>query len=292
MDTATQTLPKYVKYKIPAIAEASPYNLAPKGSSNKGEGNPAAGQPRIINPGDQNIPNTCTIKGRNLRYIKGVPTLDLQEQIKMGYTLKHQLTSADAIKLERGELVMFPGENPVLYEYLETCPYNQDSPNRTTQSTILFYKDNAQKKADELNEERRLRVKAMNIVERVSDDTTQLTKMAAVLGLDTNQIASTLINELGVRAEHTPKMIIDAFGSDEGDVAELVYHAVELNVIHFTGFAWNLSEAGDGEGKIMGMKGRQDEGAARKKLIAYLQSAEGELHRTTIQKMVKAKKYD
>lgn len=302
MSTATTTLPKYVKYVTSITLEASPYSFAPKGIAHKGQGNP--GLEKIMNPGEQNIPNTCTIseyddtlkiyKQRYLRYINGCSSVYVDEQIKMGYAAldKYKASQADVIKLEgRGELICFPEGKPSLYEYLEKCPYNRDSKFRTSQSTTIFFRDNAQKKADELNHERRLRAKALNIVEQVSDDPTQLTKMAAVLGLDTNQLASQLVNELGVRAEHTPQLIIDAFGSDEGDVAELVYYATEHNIIHFTGFAWNFSDATDGEGKIMGMgtKGKQDEGAGRKKLISYLQTQDGELHRTTLQKMVKQK---
>jgi hypothetical protein len=297
MSNSAQAKPKYARYIAIVAVEASNYFFAPEGAMSKGDGNP--GTQKVINPGSFNVPNVFTVTyrdpdGRNqrqrtMRYIAGCETIWQDEQIKMGYGIDYRYSDDSRIIFEMGELIVFPDEKPSLYQFMELCPVNTGSPYHTPRSTNLFYRDNKEAEARQSNELSRVRARANSIVLKLEHDTAKLHNVCKLLGYDMTSDPETLLKKLYRTAQDTPNVIVDAFSDNAGDVAELIWDAIEMNIIQFTGFGWEYVETKE-KITVPDMRGRQREDVARRALINYLQTEDGNSVREMIQTLVTKRK--
>lgn len=77
----------------------------------------------------------ATFGYKKIRYIKGCPTIDFDEQVKMGVQPNYL---DDLIKFSNGHLTSVREGDISLYDYLMKCEYNVDAPNRPDDAIDIF----------------------------------------------------------------------------------------------------------------------------------------------------------
>jgi hypothetical protein len=275
------TLPNFVRYvSVQDFTDKAPYYFE----------NTDGVREYIKGIGDQNVPNddTVIIDGirKAIRYIASCSSLIVEEQIKLGYPRDYAFSENDAIKIIAGSLIVWPRENPTLYNFMEMTNRNGSNSQRITTAKILFLRDNASEKAKKHNASDKEITKAKSLIYQLENDAAKLRNIAQILHKDMNAEPEILLQELIRTATETPKVIIDAFGEETGDVSALVFDAQESGIISFNGFSYEFADSKD-KISIPNMRGRQTDDNARKKLIDYLMTEEGEPTRQQIQTILK-----
>lgn len=276
-------LPKMVRYvALENISAANPYSFQDK--------NGVRSQLKAMP--DQNIPNTDTVtmngKETAIRYIAECSSIIVEEQVKMGYGKDYRFQDPDKIFMSNGEMVVFPQDQSNRYNYLEITNRNGTNAKRKTAYKPLFIKDDTQDREKKRIDKDRIITKAKSIIYQIEEDQAKLRAVAAQLTLDMNADSQALIGQLQRIAEDNPKLIIDAYGDSSGDIASLVWDAIEENIITFTGFGWEWQETKE---KIaVKFQGRQKEDVARKKLVDFLLTEEGDPTKVLLEGLVKKRK--
>lgn len=285
-EESVKPLPKVVKY-VPMQNHTgkNPYSFQ--------DGNGVRSELKMLL--DQNIPNSDTItengKEREIRFIAAADSIYVDEQVKAGFPRDYKLQfPIDLIQMENGALVVYPPTESNKYEYLQKTNRNGSNPNRKTRGiTPLFMLDDAIATNKKLLDEDRLITKAKSIIYQIENDEAKLRNVAAQLTLDMNADPQTLIINLTSIAKKSPKMIIDAYGEEKGNVAGLVWDAIEDQHISFTGSGWEWSGSHEKIEVLPKIAGRKTEESARKQLIDFLSTQAGDPTRQLLESLVKKK---
>jgi len=281
---AVSELPESVVYvMIENATQNSPYFFEDSGG-NKFKLNPL---------GDQNIPNedNVMINGKDtpIRYLPSYgESLILKEQIDAGIPKIYQYQSSDRIEMRNGKLGVYPRLNPLLYEFMEMTNRNGSNPNRKKNMRPLFMRDDREAKNKKVVDDDRKITRAKAILYQIEHDAAKLKNVATLLNQDMNSEPSSLMKSLLEIAALTPDVIIDAFENNAGDVASVVFDAIEHGIIHFNGFSWQFSgrEGEEAKIKVPNLRGRNHEDVARRKLTDFLQTEEGDALRQILEGII------
>lgn len=282
-----QELPDVVKYTVPDDFTSDSYSFQ----------DPRGVRSTLKAQTDMNVPNHDIVVGdsgkrREIRYIAGCEVLDVDAQIKLGFPRDYKFQETDYIRFEKGFILVYPKDNPTLYEYMEISSRNGSNPKRAKGTKPLFLRDNQNEKNKKAVDEDRLITKAKSIIYQIENDDAKLKNIAAQLQLDMNATPQNLVMAMTDIAKRTPEKIISAYSEDKGEIAGLIWDAMEGGIIHFTGFNFEFvgREGDEAKIKVPSLRGKNHEDVARKKLADHLQTEEGDSVRQILEGLVKKSK--
>lgn len=255
--------------------------------------NPIKGE-KIATTGVQNIPLEYSYtdsngKQRKNRYIAACEVLDVDEQIKLGYDpiKKFKHDRGDTIVMNWGKLDVIPAENGHLVEFLLNHPCNGKNPNRPKGSMILFNYFDPVAEADLVFKKNKALDKATALVLSLEGNVRKQLELCTFFGLDRHLSEPEILTLLRERAIVDPNTMISAIETDNNKVAIILQQAIDSGVITFAKNKYIFQSTGD---IILGFQGLHNEDKAFKKLIAHIESENGEIHLKMIENIMYDKK--
>lgn len=281
--TQGKQLPKVVRYVVPESYSSKAYSFQ--------DSHGVRSTLKALT--DQNIPNSDIIsedgEEKEIRFIASCSSIYVKEQLLKGYPRDYKAQDTDMLRMENGLLVCYPPTESNKYEFLEKTNRNGTNKNRKVSSKVLFMFDDTVKVQKTALDQDRLITKAKSIIYQIETDEAKLRNVAAQLTLDMNADPQSLIVSLKTIAEKSPKLIIDAFDENKGDVAAAVWDGIENHILAFNGFGFSWAESGE-KITVPNMRGRQEEANARKKLSDFLATEEGDSTRHLLETLIKKSK--
>jgi len=216
------------------------------------------------------------------------------EQIKMGFpeNYRQEFKGAlrgnkdDIIYINNGVITVDSRTQKNTLEYLRKCNFNGSNPNRDTRVQILFYFRDVVDTAKKSLASRTATDKAHHMINQLEGDTRKQGDIARLFNIDLNLTEPELLLKLHDKADQNPDLILNAMNDDKATAAIIAHKAEEFGVMEFTGFSYQYTGTQD---KIKGFSGRQKQEEAFKKLVAFLQSDEGQIHYENLKKLIEAK---
>lgn len=192
----------------------------------------------IVNGRDK----TVTFNER-IRYIKGEHIISLAEQKRLGIE-PSGLAREDKIPIERGyATIVREGSTVGLYDYLLEAFYNDSNPDRSDKATAIYRVMQIDKLAELRNEDELIAADAIKYVGslyekigknnyRYNED--KINAICEFLAVHA-ETPATRIQVLMSHAKQRPEWFLDKVTKLEQTTVMEVTHALELNVIRFTG---------------------------------------------------------
>ena len=223
-----------------------------------------------------------TTKYKEVNYINGCDTLDLEEQKKKGFISK---PFEDKIPMENGFMtVVRDGNTIVLYDYLEKVFYNEDTPGRPNTATAIYREVKLDKRAETLLDDDELQTQAKALIYQLRINTGNqkdkykynhdridaICKMVNVWDETPERKLILLLQ----KANQDPKEFLNVVVRSEQTVITEVSHALEMNVILFDK---NVAMFTEGNKIIFTVEGSEKQATDKKisQVASWLSTEEG-----------------
>ena len=166
-----------------------------------------------------------TNKNRLIRYVAGESSIFADEQT----TEKPLLQD---IVFQGGILSVRP-ESATLINYLETCNYNQDNPNRRSGKKMLFYKVDIESNAEEKVYDEETSIHASYMASTM--DPQKLVGYARAIGINIDRSMYEIKWDMINYAKTDPQSFIEGMDDPKTERMQVVMDAEESNIITFSG---------------------------------------------------------